>query len=110
MSDLKFAADGATRRYDLMNERSIISGVSTSRMELVAHIGPYDLLWDELNECYTVVKEDSGPGSLSYNFTDYRIKGANLEATDDDVILDPYHMGLLYLAHEHCGYQPKDDN
>jgi hypothetical protein len=109
MTDLKFAADGATRRYDLMNGRSIVCGVSPSSMEFVAHIGPYDLHWDKFNECYTVVKEDSGPGSLSYNFTDYHIKGANLEATDKDVILDPYHMGLLYLTHEHYGYRPTDE-
>jgi hypothetical protein len=47
-------------------------------------------------------------GKFSYNFTDYYIEGDSLIPNDNDVALDPYHMCLLYQAHEHFGYQPED--
>jgi hypothetical protein len=108
MSDLKLESDGATRRYDM---RGPVGALNTSDGELIflAHLGEFDLHWDEDNDCYTVVKERPLGGRSLYNFTDYHIIGDALVANDADVALDPYHMCLLYQAHEHFGYQPKEE-
>lgn len=104
MSDLKLASDGATRRYDLRNTESSLED-TTNKITFLAWLGEYDLLWDEKAELYTVVKEQPHEGEFTHNFTDYAIDGDNLTPVDRDVILDPYHMGLLYQAHEHFGYE-----
>jgi hypothetical protein len=107
MSDLKLASDGATRRYELINH---IGTINSDDVELIflAHLGDYDLHWDNDNTCYTIVRERPIGGKFSYNFTDYYIEGDSLIPNDNDVALDPYHMCLLYQAHEHFGYQPED--
>ena len=103
MSDLKLASDGATRRYDLLCGLDVLH--YTRSFKFLAWLGEYDLCWDGNNNCYTVVRRWPAKIGVCYNFTDYHIKGYNLEPTDDDVVLDPYHMGLLYQAHEHFGYE-----
>ena len=107
MSDLKLAADGATRRYELINH---IGTIDNDDVELtfLAHLGEYDLLWENDNTCYSVVRERPRGGKFRYNFTDYVIEGDSLTPDDNDVALDPYHMCLLYQAHEHFGYQPEE--
>ena len=107
MSDLKLAADGATRRYDMMNNRGFIYG-NNVELTFLAHLGDYDLVWDKLANCYTVIRERPLGGERLHNFTDYHIEGDSLTPRDDDVALDPYHMCLLYQAHEHFGYQPEE--
>lgn len=103
MSDLKLASDGATRRYDLRNTEHGLEDPN-NKLTMLAWLGEYDLLWDEKAELYTVVKERPSEGAFTHNFTDYAIDGDNLIPVDRDVILDPYHMCLLYQAHEHFDY------
>ena len=105
MSDLKLAADGATRRYDMMNGTGTLPRSEQERLSFLAWLGEYDLHWDELNECYAVARPRPVGGEKRHNFTDYFLNGDNLEPADKDVVLDPYHMGLLYQAHEHFGYE-----
>lgn len=103
MSDLKLASDGATRRYALRNTNYRLED-PRNKLTIVAWLGEYDLLWDEKEELYTVVKERPSGGESTHNFTDYAIDGDNLIPVDRDVILDLYHMCLLYQAHEHFDY------
>jgi hypothetical protein len=74
MSDLKLVSDGATRRYELINH---IGTINSDDVELIflAHLGDYDLHWDNDNTCYTIVRERPIGGKFSYNFTDYHIIG-----------------------------------
>jgi hypothetical protein len=108
MSDLKLESDGATRRYDI---RGPVGVLDTSNVNLIflAHLGEFDLLWDADDEVYTVVRVRPRGDGHGYNFTDYHIIGDALVARDGDVALDPYHMCLLYQAHEHFDYQPKEE-
>ena len=77
---------------------------ANEKLSFIAQMEDYDVLYDERNECYTVVKERS-KDSGSYNFTDYFLTTeGTLEPTDSDVPLDPYHMCLLYQLHEEVGH------
>jgi len=72
------------------------------RMRFLAQIGEYDIHYDTDIKSYTVIVDDTiCEGS---NFTDYILMAnGNLEPVDRDVILDPYHMCLLYQLHEEIG-------
>ncbi len=90
----------AKQRWDL----TAFSNNSAHPMTFIAQMGKYDVVYDELNECYTVVKERP-TDSTRHNFTDYFLTTeGTLEPADSDVPLDPYHMCLLYQLHEEVGH------
>ena len=69
-----------------------------SHCPMVARIGIYDIRWDSSFPSYTVVgPEQADPHHV--NFTEYEIEGDQITPADDDVVLDPYHMCLLYTIH-----------
>ena len=75
----------------------------SAKVTFIAQMGDYDVLHDETNECYTIVKERP-TNSRTHNFTDYYLRDGTLEPNDGDVPLDPYHMCLLYQLHEEVGH------
>lgn len=80
------------------------------QLTFIAQMGEYDVCWDRINGTYTVIKERP-PGAVQpseaghYNFTDFEVlSDGNLNRIDDDLILDPYHMCMLYQIHEEVGH------
>jgi hypothetical protein len=93
----------AERRWPLRNTQYDIEERDVD-LRFLAQIGEYDILYDAIGECYTVVKERPVGAGRRYNFTDYNLVGGNLVPADKDVELDPYHMCLLYQLHEEIGH------
>lgn len=68
------------------------------RMRMLGHIGDYDVWYDPNDGVYTV----AGPATRaevlnSLNYTDYGyLPTGDIAPRDADVVLDPYHMCLLY--------------
>ena len=110
--------------YDAEKRWSPMSGSRLMRdadeqLTFIAQMGEYDVCWDRINGTYTVIKErprGADPDDLTkigeYNFTDFEVlSDGNLNRIDDDLILDPYHMCMLYQIHEEVGHtlEAEDD-
>jgi len=91
----------AQQRWKLCTGRTEVTGISWE-LPMVATIGEYDVLYDTHNKCYTVVAEVDVK-ARTHNYTDYFVKGDLIEPGDKDLILDPYHMCLLYQMHAEVG-------
>ena len=101
--------------YDAEKRWSPMSGSRLMRdadeqLTFIAQMGEYDVCWDRINGTYTVIKERPRgavqPSEAGHcNFTDFEaLSDGNLKPTDNDVILDPYHMCMLYQIHEEVGH------
>jgi hypothetical protein len=67
------------------------------RMTFLCIMGEYDLWWDSDQSTYSVVCDHPPDSVNEYNYTDYTMGAdGNIHPDDNDVVLDPYHMCLLY--------------
>jgi len=99
----------AEKRWKLMSGSRPLANAE-EQIKFIAQMGEYDVWWDKINGAYTAVKErPRGAVSIGedgrYNFTDFAVlSDGNLAPADNDVMLDPYHMCLLYQIHEEVGH------
>lgn len=70
---------------------------------MVAEMGVYDVRWDFNMQSYMVVCPQNMANMGTTNYTDYVMRDGILEPMDNDVPLDPYHLGLLYRIHAEVG-------
>jgi hypothetical protein len=96
--------DNTAPRWKLLSTCGKPMILPPERLQFIAAIGEYDVLYDQTSWCYTVVKEPPAGGSRKHNFTDYQVRGELIAPEDGDVPLDPYHMCLLYQLHAEVGH------
>jgi hypothetical protein len=67
----------------------------------IHQVGPYQVwMHDQIKSVIMIICSPLLRKPLCWNATRYFVRGDNLEPEDDDVVPDPYHMGLIYQLYE----------
>ena len=87
------------KRYQVFEADKSPVNVWDSR-PTVGNIGVYEVRKGIGKGVYIVICPPEMRKFNRWNGTRFREEAGNLEPADDDVVLDPYHMCLLYELHE----------